>query len=417
MELVEGLRCVFCGRVYPARDLYTCSRCGVSGILEVLFDYRAIARRLTCRVLGRRRDPTHWRYRELLPIGPDTAVPHLSVGATPLTPAPALAREIGIRELLLKDDGRNATGSLKDRASALGVVRAREKRRKIIACASTGNAASSCAGMAAAMGMKSLIFVPERAPEPKVTQLLIFGATVVRVGGSYEDAFRLCQQGCERWGWYNRNCAVNPYLVEGKKTAGLEIGEQLGWKPPDWVAVSVGDGCTIAGVAKAFQEMKTLGWIERTPRILGVQAEGAAPVTEAFRSGQAMQPVEPRSVADSIAVGVPRNWKKAVDAVRASGGAMLNVSDDEILEAMRYSGRLAGIFAEPAAAAAVAGLRRAVAEGIVGRRASAVALITGNGLKDIQSARAAAGKPFEVPPDGAGLEEILCRQRLIPDRC
>jgi threonine synthase len=392
---------------------YTCPRCGIAGILDVEFDYPAIARRLTRRRLAGRAEQSHWRYRELLPIGAEAALPALAVGWTPLTPAAPLARHLGVRTLFLKDDGRNATGSLKDRASSVGVVKAREKRRHIIACASTGNAASSCAGMAASIGMRSVIFVPERAPEPKVTQLLIFGATVFRVRGSYEDAFQLCQQACERWGWYNRNSGINPYLVEGKKTVGLEIGEQLGWQPPEWVAVSVGDGCTIAGVWKAFREMKTLGLTERAPRMLGVQAEGAAPITTAFRTGEPMQPIEPRTVADSIAVGVPRNWKKAVLAVAESGGAMINVGDEEILDAMRYTGRLTGIFAEPAAATSVAGLRRAVAEGTVGRRASVVAVITGNGLKDVQSARSAVAQPFEIAPDGDGLADVLRRQELI----
>jgi len=415
VKFVEGLECVLCGTIYPARLSYTCPRCGISGILDVRYDYAAIARVLTRRRLAARSDPSHWRYRELLPIRADAALPELAVGGTPLSPAASLARHVGVHTLFLKDDGRNATGSLKDRASSLGVVKARERRRKIIACASTGNAASSCAGMAASMGLRSAIFVPERAPEPKVTQLLIFGATVLRVRGSYEQAWQLCQEACERWGWYNRNCAINPYLVEGKKTVGLEIGEQLAWQPTDWVAVSVGDGCTIAGVWKAFREMKTLGWIERTPRMLGVQAEGAAPITAAFRSGEPLEPIEPRTLADSIAVGVPRNWKKAVRAIQESGGAMINVSDDEILDAMRYTGRLSGIFAEPAAATAVAGLRRAVAERIVARRSSAVAVITGNGLKDVQSARTAAGKPFDIGPDGAGLPEILRAKGLIED--
>ena len=413
MNFVTGLKCVFCGTVYSTRVAYTCPRCGIAGILDVEFDYAAIGRRLTRRRLAGRFDQSHWRYRELLPIGADAALPALAVGWTPLTPAATLARHLGVRTLWLKDDGRNATGSLKDRASSVGVVKAREKRRKIIACASTGNAASSCAGMAASMGMRSVIFLPERAPEPKVTQLLIFGATVFRVRGSYEQAFQLCQQACERWGWYNRNSGINPYLVEGKKTVGLEIGEQLGWQPPDWVAVSVGDGCTIAGVWKAFREMKTLGLTERTPRMLGVQAEGAAPITTAFRTGEAMRPMEPHTLADSIAVGVPRNWKKAVLAVAESGGAMINASDEEILEAMRSTGRLTGIFAEPAAATAVAGLRRAVAEGTVGRRASVVAIITGNGLKDVQSARPAVTQPFDITPDGDGLADILLRQELI----
>lgn len=413
MQFVQGLVCVCCGKSYSTRTPYTCPRCGPDGILDVRYDYRAIGRVVTRRRLAACAERSHWRYRALLPIRADAPVPDLSVGWTPLTPAPALARHIGIRGLYLKDDGRNATGSLKDRASSIGVVKAHEKRRRIIACASTGNAASSCAGLAASMGLRSVIFVPERAPEPKVTQLLIFGATVLRVRGSYEQAFQLCQRSCERWEWYNRNSGINPYLVEGKKTAGLEIAEQLAWEPTDWVAVSVGDGCTIAGVWKAFRELKILGLIERAPRLLGVQAAGAAPVTACFHSGKALEPLEPDTLADSIAVGVPRNWRKAVTAVRESGGTMLNVADEEILDAMRYTGRLAGVFAEPAAATAVAGLRRAAAEGIISRKTTAVALITGNGLKDVQAGRRAVGQPFEIAPDGAGLDDILRRQGVV----
>ena len=407
---MTGLKCVTCGAEYGPRgprSPMTCPRCGITGILDVQYDYRAVARRLTRRALARRADLSHWRYRELLPIGERARLPDLAVGWSPLRSAPALARHLGLGSLLLKDDGRNPSASLKDRASAVGAVKALEARRKIIACASTGNAASSLACMAAALGLKAIIFVPERAPEPKLAQLLIFGATVLRVHGRYDQAWDLCQQSCDRWGWYNRNAAVNPYLVEGKKTVSLEICEQLEWQLPEWVAVSVGDGCTIAGTWKGFREMRTLGLIRRTPKLLGVQAAGAAPVTEAFRSGAALRPVEPHTMADSIAVGVPRNWKKAVDAVRESGGTMLNVGDDEIQEAMRATGRLAGVFAEPAAAAAVAGLARARREGIVSRRAATLAVITGNGLKDTRAALAAAPKPMDVPPDLAAVEAAL----------
>jgi threonine synthase len=410
---VTGLKCVFCDAVYPTSVPYTCPTCGITGILDVQYDYKAIAGRLTRRILAKRLDPSHWRYRELLPIREDAVLPSLQVGWTPVVRADSLARHLGLRTLYLKDDGRNPTGSLKDRASSVGVVKARAKRQRIIACASTGNAASSLAGMAASLGLRSVIFVPERAPEPKVTQLLVFGATVLRVRGSYEDAFQLCQRACERWGWYNRNSGINPYLVEGKKTAGLEICEQLAWQVPDWVAVSVGDGCTIAGVWKGIHEMKMLGLIERAPRMLGVQAAGAAPVTTAFRTGAPLQPVEPQTVADSIAVGVPRNWKKAVLAIQASSGTMINVQDEEILEAMRYAGRLTGIFAEPAAATAVAGVARAVKEGLINRRARVLALVTGNGLKDIRSAQSAVGVPFDIASDGAGLEAILRERELI----
>jgi threonine synthase len=236
---------------------------------------------------------------------------------------------------------------------------------------------------------------------------------VFRVQGGYDDAFRLSQSACRRWGWYDRNCAINPYLMEGKKTVGFEIAEQLGWQVPEWIALSVGDGCTVAGAWKAFRELKLLGLIDRTPRMLGVQAAGAAPVTEAFRSAAALRPIIPETIADSIAVGVPRNWQKAVMAIRESGGTMINVTDDEILDAIAYTGRLAGIFAEPAAATSVAGLKRAVGESIVPKDSSALAVITGSGLKDIRAAQQAVSGPFEVPPDGGDLEEILCTQGLV----
>ena len=370
-------------------------------------------KRLTRRSLAKRPEFSHWRYRELLPIRKDAVLPSLQVGWTPVVRADSLARHLGLKTLYLKDDGRNPSGSLKDRASSVGVVKAREKRQKIIACASTGNAASSLAGMAASLGLRSVIFVPERAPEPKVTQLLIFGATVLRVRGSYEDAFQLCQRACERWGWYNRNSAINPYLVEGKKTVGLEICEQLAWQVPDWVAVSVGDGCTIAGVWKAFHEMKTLGLIGRTPKMLGVQAAGAAPVTTAFRSGEPLKPIEPQDDC--------RQHCRGRAAQLEEGGARhssVRRHDDQrggrgnSRSHAAAPGRLTGIFAEPAAATAVAGVRRAVEEGIIGRKASVLAVVTGNGLKDIRSAQSAVTKPFDIAPDGAGLEGILKGPRL-----
>jgi len=380
---ILGLKCVTCGAIYSTRVPYTCLSCGITdGILDVQFDYNAIAHALTRRTFAARSERSQWRYRELLPIRTGAKLPDLSVGWTPIIPTDRLARHIGLTSLFIKDDGRNPTGSLEDRASSIAAVRCHAKRQKIIACAGNGNAAFSLAGMAASMGLRSVIFVPQCTPEAKLIQLLIFGATVVRVQGSYEDAFQLCQRSCERRGWYNRNSAINPYLVEGKKTVSFEICEQLDWQPPDWVAVPVGNGCTIAAVWKGFREMRQIGLIERTPRILGV-------------------------IADSIAVGAPRNWRQAVIAVRESGGAMLNVGDNEILDAMSYTGRLSGILAESAAAASVAGLKAAVAQGIVGRRANCLAIVTGSVLKDTQSARHAVKGPFEISPDGAGIDDIL----------
>jgi threonine synthase len=264
------------------------------------------------------------------------------------------------------------------------------------------------------MGMKSFIFVPERAPEAKLAQLLVFGANVLKVKGTYEQAYDFCQAACEKFGWYNRNCAVNPYLVEGKKTAGLEIGEQVGLAMPDWVVFSVGDGCTLAGGWKGIREMHQVGVATRLPRMLGVQAAGAAPITAAWeKKVEAITPVEANTLADSIAVGTPRNWRKALRAIRESNGAMVNVEDEAILEAMRRSARLAAVFAEPAGAAGLAGLARAVEKGLVGRNETALVVVTGNGLKDVKGAMQAGGAPIELAPDLGALEAELSRRRLL----
>jgi threonine synthase len=389
-----------------------CPDCGPEGILDVTFDMAAARRSLRPKTL-RSRPLDLWRYRELLPVPADARLPPVHVGWTPITAAPRLAAWAGVRSLLLKDEGRNPTASFKDRASVVGVARALAQRARVVACASTGNAASSLAGAAASVGLQAVIFVPEFAPEAKVAQLLIFGARVLRVRGSYDRTWELCQRACATYGWYNRNAAVNPSLVEGKKTCGLEIGEQLGDAAPEWVAVAVGDGCTLAGTWKGLTEMHALGLLKRLPRMLGVQAEGARPLVDAFREGRDLVPGPAATLADSICVGHPRNWRKALAAVRASRGAMVAVSDGEILEAMREAGRLAGIFGEPAGVAGLAGLRRAVEEGIVGAREGALAVVTGSGLKDVRSATRAAGAPFEIEAEDEALADHFRRTPLV----
>ncbi len=403
---VTGLKCEICGTSYRHSNTYTCASCGDEGILDVEYDYESIASAFSEHPL-QNREQNIWRYHELLPVSADIARPHLFVGWTPVYDISRLAEAFGIRKLFLKDDGRNPTNSFKDRASSVGVLKSIEFGFGQIACASTGNAASSLAGLSAATGLKSYIFVPERAPEPKVTQLLIFGATVLRVLGSYEQAFDLCKVACEKYGWYNRNSGSNPFLVEGKKTAGLEIAEQLSGKLPDWVVVSVGDGCTIGGIGKGLQEMKRLGITDRVPRLLGVQAEGARPIVDAFISGKDLVPSETNTLADSIAVGTPRNWRRALNQVRLSSGEMIAVCDEEILEAMRTTACKGAVFGEPAGVAGVAGLKKAIEKGIVKKNESVLCMITGNGLKDIQSAKQAVGRALDVKPTLAGLTEVL----------
>jgi threonine synthase len=298
----------------------------------------------------------------------------------------------------------NPTGSLKDRASGVAVAKAIELGYDTISCSSTGNAASSLAGNSARMGLKTVIFVPERAPMGKVAQLLIFGANVISVKGDYRQTFELSKAAIEKWGFYNRNAGINPILTEGKKTVALEIAEQLDWNPTDWVAVSVGDGCTIGGVYNGFYDLLQLGMIERIPKILGVQSTGCCPFVDADKSGGDLVPTPENTLADSIAVGVPRNPKKAQRAVCDSKGTWIAVSDDEILDAMRLLGRTEGVFGEPAGVTATAGLRRAVAEGIIKSNESVTVISTGSGLKDVKNAMTAAGEPFKCDPDITALE-------------
>lgn len=412
--MVTELVCIVCGTSYPPDNLQTCSRCGPEGILDVRYDYDEAGRALTFEALAQRA-PDHWRYRELLPIRPDDELPPVHVGWTHIHESPRLAADVGVRRLFLKDDGRNPTASFKDRASSVAVLKAKEFGYFTVACASTGNAASSLAGLAASVGLQAMIFVPERAPEAKIAQLLVFGATVFRVRGSYEQAFELCRSACERFTWYNRNSGTNPYLVEGKKTAGLEIAEQfstIAWLEgalPDWVVVPVGDGCTIGGIGKGLHEMKRIGRVSAMPRLLGVQAAGASPIVTAFNAKGDVTPSGSDTLADSIAVGTPRNWRRALAWVRASRGAMIAAPDDAILSAQRETARLGGVFGEPAAVAGLAGLKRAVAAGLVPSHASVLAVITGNGLKDVRSALAAAGRPHDIHPDLDEVEALVGR--------
>lgn len=401
-------KCVKCGKTYEASPGLTTCSCG--GILDIVYDYDYIRSRLTKDVLAERRERSMWRYRELLPVEEDTPAPPLRVGWSPLYEASRLAGQLGLKRLWVKDDGLNPTASLKDRASSMAVAKAWEAGAEVIACSSTGNAASSLAGNAAAAGLKTYIFVPSRAPKGKVAQLLAFGATVISVRGSYEDTFELSKQAIERWGWYNRNAAINPYLSEGKKTVALEIMEQLDWYVPDYIAISVGDGCTIAGLWKGLKDLRALGFIDRLPRLISAQAAGCCPLNRSIETGEDWRPMEENTLADSIAVGVPRNADKALMAIRESGGVTVNVSDEEILDAQQLLGRACGVFGEPAGVAATAGVRKLCQAGAIGKDATVVSVVTGNGLKDVDNAIRGGGEPISIPGD---MEQLI---RALEDR-
>ena len=402
LKNVKCAKCVKCGKEYPATPDVTTCECG--GILDIVYDYDYIKSRLTKEKLAARKDMTMWRYRELLPIEEETENTPLRVGNTPLYEEPRLAEMLGLGRLYVKDDGLNPTSSLKDRASAMAVAKAKEAGKDIIACSSTGNAASSLAGNAAAAGMKTYIFVPSRAPKGKVAQLLTFGATVVSVQGNYEETFELSSKAIDRWGWYNRNAAVNPYLSEGKKTVSLEICEQLQWKAPDYIAVAVGDGCTIGGVWKGLKDLYAIGFIDKLPRLISCQAEGCCPLNRAIEEKAPWHPMEENTLADSIAVGVPRNPDKALQAIEESNGLVVNVSDAEIMAAQKLLGSVCGLFGEPAGVTGTAGVKKLCEMGVLGKDDTVVTMISGNGLKDVENAIKAAGAPISCPND---MESLL----------
>jgi threonine synthase len=405
MSNVTGFKCVECARSFSVSEVeYVCPACG--GNLDVLYDYERIANQLSKATLAADRNFTVWRYRPLLPIEDSSPVPPLTVGWTPIYDCPRLASEFGVQQLLIKDDGRNPTASFKDRPSALAVVKAREAGARVITTASSGNAGSALAGMCASVGMESVIFVPTYAPAAKIAQLQIYGSKVVLVEGSYDEAFDLCLEAGRRYGWYQRSTGYNPFMTEGKKTAALEIGEQLNWEVPDKVFVGVGDGNILGGLWKGFNDLHRLGLIDRLPQMIGVQAEGASAVVDAVNSDGVVRPSPAHTIADSINVGKPNDATKAIRAMRDSGGRGVKVSDDEIIAAIGRLARSTGVFVEPAGAAPFAGFVKQCESSAIKPDERALLMLTGNGLKDIEAARRAVGEPLRIKPD---IEELAER--------
>jgi len=335
-----------------------------------------------------------------LPIDDARFLPPLPVGDTPLLPVGRLRHELGMEHLWIKDDTRNPSGSTKDRASQLVVAKALEHGMDTVAAASTGNAATALAAVAASAGLRAVVFVPADAPPAKLVQMLSYGAQVLPVDGSYDDAFELSLAACEHFGWYNRNTAFNPFTIEGKKTAALEIASAMAPQSPDAVVVTAGDGVITAGMAKGFADLEDAGLIEQRPRLIVVQPAGASAIATALReTTDEIQPMHgASSVADSLVVENPRNAIGCLYAVRASGGSGVVVTDKAITAAIPRLASLTGVFAEPAAAAALAGLEQALCEGLIAHSERVVMLVTGSGLKDVATARSALIMPKALTP-------------------
>jgi len=380
---------------------YTCPECGRN--LDYTYDYDQIQNSWSKTDLQLNHDLSIWRYLPLLPVMKAPENTSLRVGGTPLVDYPETAKEHTLMSFQIKDDSRNPSGSLKDRASELGIQHARELGKSTLVGASTGNAGSSLAALSAHHGMESIIFAPASAPEAKLTQIRQHGARLVPVEANYDRAFDLAFEWAEKHNHYSRNTGINPILAEGKKTVALEIAEQNNWHAPDHVFVPVGDGCIISGVYKGFFDLLSMGWINKMPRIHAVQAEGSAAIVNSLSISGDITKVEANTIADSISVDLPRDGDKARRAILGSNGLGIKVSDEQILEAQYDLSRSMGIFAEPAAATAFAGFLSASSEHLFNAEEHVVVLITGTGLKDIPSAQKTLGK---IKPIAANMSEI-----------
>jgi threonine synthase len=401
----------------PDQLIYICPVDG--GNLDIIYDYSALRNTLAPSDITASGESSLWRYLPLLPIQDPQGIgtPLRSAGWTPTYSPRALRENLGLPSLWVKDESNNPTASFKDRASAVVVARAREIDARVVVTASTGNAGAALAGMAAAVGQKAVIFAPRSAPAAKIAQLLIFGAEVLLVDGNYDQAFDLSISAADEFGWYCRNTGYNPFTLEGKKTAALEIWEMLNnqapLEHPLAVFVSVGDGNIISGLHKGFKDLKAIGWLDRMPRIFGVQAEGSAAVANAFFDGvEEITPVKATTFADSISVDLPRDGIRAVRAATGTGGAYLTVSDAEILAAIPELGRV-GIFAEPAGATSYAGLRKALENGMISAAETIVVLNTGSGLKDVPAAMEAVKPAPIIEPTLSAVEKTLANKDLL----
>lgn len=403
-------RCTNCSATYNSGQvIYLCPACQLlnqagqppKGVLRIEYDYQNLKRKLKN---FRKLQQNH--LIDLLPIENLESLPNLRVGNTPLYNISKLQGSALPFRLCLKDDSQNPTFSFKDRASALVSAFAKERGLNTIVAASTGNAGSSLAGICASQGQKAIIMVPQSAPIAKLTQIVMYGATIVPLKGTYDDAFDLSIAATEEFGWYNRNTAFNPITIEGKKTVSFELFEQMGYKAPDRIFVPVGDGVIISGVYKGFEDLMNLGFVEKMPVIVAVQAKGSDNLIRNI-DRQDFQITSSQTLADSISVDVPRNFYMAQHFMRQYKGECLGVSDEEILNASRLLARETGIFTEPASAAAFAGMLAYQRLNMLQPNTANVVLLTGSGLKDLKAVADFVAIPNAIDPQIEHLKRFL----------
>ncbi|MDA3866087.1 MAG: threonine synthase [Salinivirgaceae bacterium] len=401
--------CNECGTEYDPRHIqYVCPACTAlnsenqppKGVLKTVYDFDKIAKTKTFQQLKDR------EFIDLLPIEDIESLPNLRTGKTPLYEIDQLDGKYLNYTCYLKDDSQNPTFSFKDRASAVVSAYAAENNIDTIVTASTGNAGSSLAGICAAQNQKAIIMVPSTAPLAKLTQIVMYGATIVPVQGTYDDAFDLSVKATDQLGWYNRNTAYNPLTIEGKKTVSYELFDQLGAKVPDRVFVPVGDGVIISGVYKGFEDLLMLGLIEQMPTIVAVQAKGSDNIARNFGKKEFKLKAS-NTVADSISVDIPRNYHMAVGYLKKYNGETLTISDDAILDASKILSKNTGLFAEPAAATAFGGLLHYQNNNKLNDKSKNVVLLTGSGLKDLKAVQQIIEIPEAIEPTIDHLKKLL----------
>ena len=396
----DSLRCRNCGARYPLGPQHACLDC--FGPLEIGYDHDALA--VLTRSDIEAGPHSIWRYAGLLPVGQDPAGRvTLNPGMTPLVRADRLAEELGMRELWVKDDSANPTHSFKDRVVSVALTAARQLGFTRVACASTGNLANSVAAHAARAGLESVVLIPADLEEAKVVQTAVYGGTLVAVDGSYDDVNRLCSElaetdAFEKTAFVNVN--VRPYYAEGSKTLGFEVAEQLGWRVPRQVVVPMASGSMLTKIDKAFGELASLGLVEPAEwRVFGAQSTGCSPISTAFALGRdVVEPVRPTGIAKSLAIGNPADGPYALDAVRRTGGAIADVSDDEVRDGIELLARTTGIFAETAGGVVVATLRKLIAAGALDPAEQTVIYNTGDGLKTLDAVAGRQAPTVTVKP-------------------
>ncbi|MGD0423132.1 MAG: threonine synthase [Candidatus Bathyarchaeia archaeon] len=399
------LECIECHARYPSS--YTacaCSSCG--DLLQVTYDFNDLRESVDVSA-WKSRPPSVWKYEQLLPIDGASMKITLGEGGTTLHKTTRLGELLGIKRLNVKNEGENPTGSFKDRGMTVGVSRAVEVKAKKVICASTGNTSASLAAYAAKAGLECIVIIPQgKIALGKLVQAIAHGARVIQLEGYFDDALRAVLTVVKSNPKLYLLNSVNPYRVEGQKTLAYEIWDQLEGDIPDTVIVPVGNAGNISAIWKGFQDLQEIGMISHPPRMIGIQAQGASPVTEAFKTGRSeIIPIQhPQTIATAIKIGSPASWKKALRAVRDSGGIMEAVTDDEILEAQRLLARLEGVFVEPASASSIAGVKKLIEVGLVGADERVTCVVTGHGLKDPEIVSQMFEKPRTVK---AGQLEFL----------